>query len=66
MPDRQLTSLSHHIDLEWMYEAYRVTRKDGAVGIDGENAEAFAEELEGNLPRPPGLANLSGVLFRRQ
>jgi retron-type reverse transcriptase len=51
MAGRQLTSLSHHIELDWMYEAYRVTRKDGAVGIDGESAEAFAEELEGNLQK---------------
>ena len=51
MAGRQLTSLSHHIDLDWMYEAYRVTRKDGAVGIDGESAEAFAEDLEGNLQK---------------
>lgn len=51
MPDQQLTSLSHHIDLEWMYEAYRLTRKDGAVGIDGQSAEEFAENLKDNLQR---------------
>jgi group II intron reverse transcriptase/maturase len=44
-----LHSLSHHIDLDWMREAYRRTRKDGAVGIDGQTAEEFAEDLEGNL-----------------
>lgn len=49
MPDKKLTSLSQHIDLDWMREAYRRTRKDGAVGIDGQSAEAFAEELESNL-----------------
>jgi group II intron reverse transcriptase/maturase len=49
MPDKKLTSLSHHIDLDWMREAYRRTRKDGAVGIDGQDAAAFAEDLEGNL-----------------
>jgi len=30
-----LSSLHHVIDLEWMKEAYRLTRKDGAPGIDG-------------------------------
>ena len=38
-PDRALISLSHHMDLEWMIEAYRRTRKDGAVGIDGQTAK---------------------------
>jgi hypothetical protein len=27
-----LTSLHHLIDREWMLEAYRLTRKDGAPG----------------------------------
>ena len=48
---KQLTTLSHHIDLDWMREAYRRTRKDGAVGIDGQSAEEFAKDLEGNLQR---------------
>jgi hypothetical protein len=31
-----LSALHHHVlDLEWMKEAYRLTRKDGAPGIDG-------------------------------
>jgi hypothetical protein len=33
-----LSSLHHVIDLEWMKEAYRLTRKDGAPGIDGVTA----------------------------
>jgi group II intron reverse transcriptase/maturase len=37
------------MDLEWMREAYRRTRKDGAVGVDGQTAGEYAEELEGNL-----------------
>ena len=49
MPETALTSLSHHIDLEWMREAYRRTRKDGAVGIDGQGAEEFAADLDENL-----------------
>lgn len=31
-----LCSLHHVIDLDWTKEAYRLTRKDGAPGIDGE------------------------------
>jgi RNA-directed DNA polymerase len=49
MPGVGLTSLSHHIDLEWMREAYRRTRKDGAPGIDGQTATEYAEKLEENL-----------------
>jgi group II intron reverse transcriptase/maturase len=48
-PDRVLTTLHHHIDLEWLGEAYRRTRKDGAVGVDGQTAESYAADLEGNL-----------------
>lgn len=44
-----LHSLSKHIDLEWMYEAYRRTRKNGAAGVDGETAAEFEQELEQRL-----------------
>ena len=47
--DQPLTTLAHHIDLEWLREAYRRTRKDGAAGIDGQSAEQYAAQLEGNL-----------------
>jgi hypothetical protein len=43
------TSLAHHIDLDWLKEAYRLTRKDGAVGIDGQTAAEYAADLEANL-----------------
>jgi RNA-directed DNA polymerase len=46
---RVLTALAHHIDHEWMLEAHRRTRKDGARGVDGLTAEDFAADLEGNL-----------------
>lgn len=48
-PERVFTSVSHAIDIDWMREAYRRTRKDGAAGIDGQDAESFAQDLEGNL-----------------
>jgi len=38
-PQMGFTSLAHHIDLGWLYEAYQRTRKDGAVGVDGQTAE---------------------------
>ena len=47
--DRAFASLHHVLDLEWMLEAYRTTRKDGATGIDGITAADYAERLEANL-----------------
>src|SRR4051812_15088443 len=44
-----LMTLAHHIDVDWLREAYRRTRKDGARGVDGQSAEAYAEQLEANL-----------------
>lgn len=49
MPGTALRSLSHHLDLDWMVEAYRRTRKDGAPGVDDQTAEEYAEHLEDNL-----------------
>ena len=41
-----MSTLHHVIDLEWMKEAYRLTRKDGAPGIDGVTAAEYAQNLE--------------------
>lgn len=49
MPGVGLTTLAHHIDIEWLCEAYRRTRKDGAVGVDGQTATEYGADLEGNL-----------------
>jgi len=49
MPGVHLTTLAHHIDVDWLREAYRRTRKDGARGVDGRGATEFAECLEDNL-----------------
>lgn len=46
---RVLTTLAHHIDVEFLKEAYRRTRKDGATGIDGQTAEEYEQNLEENL-----------------
>ena len=50
-PTTSFTSLNHYIDLDWMREAYRQTRKRGAVGVDGQSADEFAADLEGNLQK---------------
>jgi RNA-directed DNA polymerase len=48
-PGLAITSLSHHIDVAWLREAYRRTRKDGALGVDGQSADAYAAKLEEHL-----------------
>ena len=52
-PEMALTSLSHHIDLNWLYEAYRRTRKDGAPGVDGQTAKEYEETFSRLLKRYP-------------
>ena len=37
-PDMAM-DLSHHMDMDWFKEAYRRTRKDSAVGVDGQTAQ---------------------------
>ena len=44
-----LTTIAHHIDLAWLQEAWRRTRKDGAVGIDGVTAAHYEARLDANL-----------------
>jgi retron-type reverse transcriptase len=48
-PRTALYSLHHVIDLDWMMEAYRLTRKDGAPGIDGVTAADYEVHLEANI-----------------
>jgi hypothetical protein len=48
-PDMVLLTLAHHIDVPFLYEAYKRTRKDGAVGVDGVAAEEYAANLHENL-----------------
>src|SRR5258707_13156919 len=48
-PGTVLFSLHHVIDLEWMKAAYRLTRKDGATGIDGATAADYKANLVANL-----------------
>ncbi len=48
-PSRVFTSVAHAIDLEWVKEACRRTRKDGAAGVDGTTWADYAKDLDANL-----------------
>jgi len=48
-PKVVVNTLAHHVDLAWLREAYRRTRKDGAVGVDGVTAAQYEMDLESNL-----------------
>lgn len=48
-PDMAFTTLAHYIDIEWLHEAYDQTRKDGAVGVDGQTAADYEVHLMDNL-----------------
>jgi len=48
-PALAFTSLNQYLDYEWVRYAYECTRKDGAVGVDGQSAQEYAANLERNL-----------------
>lgn len=48
-PTMRLTTLAHHMDVDWLSAACDRTRKDGASGVDGQTAEQFAADLDANL-----------------
>jgi group II intron reverse transcriptase/maturase len=48
-PERAFLSLAHYIDLEFLREAFRRTRKDGATGVDDQTGKEYQEQLEENL-----------------
>jgi RNA-directed DNA polymerase len=50
-PQLAFTTLNHYLDLPWLLEAYRRTRKGGAAGVDGQTAADFEADLLGNLQR---------------
>jgi group II intron reverse transcriptase/maturase len=49
LPQMGFTSLAHLMDIDWLHEAYRRTRRDGATGVDGMTAESYEANLESNL-----------------
>jgi RNA-directed DNA polymerase len=48
-PETGFTSLAHLMDINWMVEAFARTRKDGAVGVDGQTVEDYVDG--GFLPK---------------
>src|SRR5437588_1759708 len=48
-PPMGFTSLAHHIDRRWLHEAFLRTRRDGAVGVDGQTAADYLANLPENL-----------------
>ena len=44
-----LTALGHHLDLNWLGEAYRRLRKDAAPGVDGQTVVEYGGNLTENL-----------------
>jgi len=48
-PQMGFTSLNHHLDLNWLVEAYKRTRKDGAPGVDGQTDQEYGLALLDNL-----------------
>ena len=43
-PERVFTTLAHLIDVDFLKEAYRRTRKDAAPGVDGVTARRVCRE----------------------
>lgn len=49
LPGRQLHALNHYLDMDWMQEACRRTRKGGATGVDGMTWEEYSRDLPKRL-----------------
>ena len=56
-PEGRFHSLAHLIDVPALRRAYRRTRKNAAVGVDGITKEQYGRNLEDNL-RGRGLCQL--------
>ena len=48
-PEMSFHSLSHHMDVEWLREAYGRLKKSSAPGSDGVTGEAYGQNLKENL-----------------
>ncbi len=47
--DEPLVSLHHHMDMDWMQEAFKRVKPDTSPGVDGQTLEMYEENLEHNL-----------------
>lgn len=48
-PTMVVGNLAHHVNVDLLRSACKRTRRDGAVGVDGQTAEEYAKNLEANL-----------------
>ena len=48
-PGMSFHSLSHHMDVDWLREAYGKLKKSSSPGSDGVTVEAYGRNLNGNL-----------------
>ena len=48
-PDMRFSTLAHHIDADLLFEAYRLTRKNRAAGVDKVTTGAYEVSLGENL-----------------
>ncbi|MEK7993682.1 MAG: group II intron reverse transcriptase/maturase [Planctomycetota bacterium] len=48
-PAEACVSLNHFLDEEWLQEAFRLTRRDGATGVDGITKQDYEQDLAANL-----------------
>ena len=46
---REVTTLAHHLDINWMWEAYRRVKRKSASGIDGMTLSDYEVNLMDNL-----------------
>ena len=44
-PQMAFTSLAYLMDIDWLHEAWRRTRKSGAAGVDGQTAAEYERDL---------------------
>lgn len=58
-PDMAFRSLAHYIDIDWLREAYRRTRKDGARGVDGPHLGRWRFAHDSSVPERDHGGHLS-------
>jgi len=49
IPDAPLRTIVHHMDLDWLREAFGRLRRGAAAGVDGMTVEDYAANLDANL-----------------
>jgi RNA-directed DNA polymerase len=48
-PQMGFTSLNHHVDFNWLHNAFLRTRNDAAPGVDGQTKDDYGANLVDNL-----------------